>query len=63
MMIAVHLMMTYTQMKAGGTITVHWTLFEELVLMEITLALVATDKLDPIALYEEYNHMVDVIEL
>ena len=52
----------YTQMKAGGTMTVHWTLFEELVLMEIMLALVATDKLDPIALYEEYNHMVDVIE-
>ena len=51
----------YTEMKAGGTLTVTWTLFEELVLMELMLVLLARDKLEPDALYNEYNHVVDKV--
>jgi len=52
---------SYTEIKAGGTTTVHWTLFEELVLMQIMLALLASDKLEPEALYREYSHVVDTV--
>ena len=52
----------YTETKAGGTTTVHWTLFEELVLMHIMLALLASDKLEPETLSNEYNHVVDSVD-
>ena len=41
--------------------TVHWTLFEELVLMELVVALLASDKLETEVLYKEYNHVVDTV--
>lgn len=52
---------SYTEFKAGGTMTVHWTLFEELVLMELVVALLASDKLETEVLYKEYNHVVDTV--
>lgn len=51
----------YTEMTAGGMLTVHWTLFEELVLMEVMLFLLSKEKLNPETLYNEYNHMVNVL--
>ena len=48
----------YTELKAGGTTNVQWTLFEELVLMHIMLALFARDSLEPETLCSEYNHVV-----
>ena len=48
-------------MHAGGTTTVHWTLFEELVLMQIILALLASENLDPETLYQQYNHLVNSV--
>ncbi|PFX25193.1 hypothetical protein AWC38_SpisGene10207 [Stylophora pistillata] len=52
---------SFTEFKAGGTMTVHWTLFEELVLMELLVALLASDKLETEVLYKEYNHVVDTV--
>ena len=46
----------------GGTTTVHWTLFEELVLMQVVLALLATDKLEVDSVYKEYTHVVDTVK-
>jgi len=52
----------YTDTKSGGLLTVHWTLFEELVLMEVMLFLLSKDKLDLETLYNEYKHMVNVLQ-
>ena len=51
----------YTEFRAGGTLTVHWTLFEELVLMELVLDLSAIDKLETEILHKEYNNVVDTV--
>ena len=37
---------TFTEFKAGGTTTVHWTLFEELLLIELVVALLASGNLE-----------------
>ena len=37
---------SFTEFKAGGTMTVHWTLFEKHVLMELVVAFLASDKLE-----------------
>ena len=52
---------SFTEFKAGGTMTVNWTLFEELVLMELVAVLLAIDKLETGVLYKEYNHVVDTV--
>ena len=52
---------SFTESKAGGTMTVHWTLIEELVLMELVLALLASDKLETESVFKEYNHVVDTV--
>ena len=51
----------YTESKAGGIMTVHLTLFEGLVLMELVLALSAVDKLETEILLKEYNNVVDTV--
>lgn len=52
----------FTEFKAGGTMTVHWTLFEELVLTELVLALSAIDKLEMEILHKGYNNVVDSVD-
>lgn len=37
---------------------VQWTMFEEFVLVELILGLLARDKLEPQGLCREYNHIV-----
>lgn len=52
---------SFTEIKAGGTVAVQWTMFEELVLVELILGLLARDKLEPQGLCREYNHIVDTV--
>lgn len=53
----------FTEMRAGGTTAVHWTLFEKLVLMQIILALLAREQLDPETLCQQYNHLVSSVSI
>ena len=48
-------------LDGGTTAAVHWTLFEELVLVQIILALSASESLDPDTLFQEYNHLVNSV--
>jgi len=52
----------YSEQKAGGTTVVHWTLFEELVLMGLILALTDKDLLEPDFLHEEFNRVVCIAQ-
>lgn len=40
---------------------VQWTMFEELVLVELILGLLARDKPEPRGLSREYNYIVDTV--
>lgn len=51
--------MSFTEIKAGGTVAVQWTMFEELVLVELIPGLLARDKLEPQGLCRKYNYIVD----
>ena len=51
----------FTEIKAGGTVAVQWTMFEELVLVELIIGLLARDKLEPEGLFREYNYIVDTV--
>lgn len=51
----------FTEIWAGGTTAMHWTFFEELVLVEIIFALLAIDKLDPESLCQHYNQLVNSV--
>lgn len=53
---------SFSEQKAGGTTVVHWTLFEELVLMGLILALMGKDLLEPEILHQEYNRLVNLVE-
>ena len=53
---------SFTEFKAGGTTTVHWPLFEELVLMELVVACSCSfSNLETEVLYKEYTHLVDTV--
>lgn len=52
---------SFTEIKAGGTVAVQWTMFEELVLVELILGLLARDKPEPRGLSREYNYIVDTV--
>jgi hypothetical protein len=50
----------FTEMKAGGTLAVHWTVFEELLLLELTLTLSSKSNLDANLLFKVYNDVVNI---
>ena len=52
---------SFTEIKASGTVAVQWTMFEELVLVELILGLLARNKLEPRGLCREYNYIVDTV--
>ena len=52
---------SFTEIKAGGTVAVQWTMFEELVLVELILGLLSRNKLEPQGLCSEYNYIVDTV--
>ena len=53
---------SYYEQKAGGTNVVHWTLFEEHVLLGLITALMEKDLLEPETLHREYNRLVGTVE-
>ena len=54
---------SYSEQKAGGTTVVHWTLFEEHVLLGLVTALMERDLLELEILHREYNRLVGIVEL